>query len=126
MVSIKNNSFNGFSTSAYTIDDLNSTGNLALFTKEKKETILTVKNSLDFYENTGAREQQQWANNNFEFQNAIDLTSFWGPPYYGLNFEDNKPEHWSYDINSVHCRLFGNQKLSSLEIPIFKSICLKI
>jgi DNA-directed RNA polymerase beta' subunit len=111
MDSIKNGGFSGFSSSAYTIDDLISTGNLSLFTKEKKEAILTVKNVVDFFDKENAKVQEQWATSNLEFQNAIDLTSFWGPPYYGLNFDGNKPEDWRYNLKSEQYRLFGNKTI---------------
>jgi hypothetical protein len=111
MDSIKKSGVNRFSSSAYTIDDLISTGNLSLFTKEKKEAILTVKNVLDFYDKANDQEEQKWIFSTLEFQNAIDLTSFMGSSYTGLNSEDDKLEDWRYNLKSDQYRLFGNQTL---------------
>ncbi len=111
MDSIKNSGVTSFSSSAYTIDDLISTGNLSLFTKEKKEAILTVKNVLDFYHKANEQEEQNLIFSTLEFQNAIDLTSFVGSSYTGINSEDDKLEDWRYNLDSEQYRLFGNKAL---------------
>jgi hypothetical protein len=111
MDSIKNDGVNRFSSSAYTIDDLISTGNLSLLTKEKKEAILGVKNVLDFYNSTNGPEEQNLIFNTLEFQNAIDMTQFMGSTYRGINSKDDKLEDWRYSLNSEQYRLFGNKTL---------------
>jgi sucrose-6-phosphate hydrolase SacC (GH32 family) len=125
MDSIKNMGVSKLSSSAYTIDDLISTGNLSLFTKEKKEAILKVKNILDFYDVAYAEENQKLNLTTLEFQNAIDLTTFMGSKYTGINSEDDKLEDWRYNLESEQYRLFGNQAHATLRNCNFQIALLK-
>jgi hypothetical protein len=126
MDSIKNMGINKLSSSAYTIDDLISTGNLSLFTKEKKEAILKVKNILDFYDKAYEEEMQKWIQSTLEFQNAIDLTTFMGSLYIGINSEDDKLEDWRYNLESDPYRLFGNKAHATLRNCNFQIALLKV
>jgi hypothetical protein len=114
MDNIKNMGINKLSSSAYTIDDLISTGNLSLFTKEKKEAILKVKNILDFYDKAYDEEMQKWIQSTLEFQNEIDLTVFFGSMYIGIDPEDDKIEDWRYNLESKPYRLFSNKAHATL------------
>jgi hypothetical protein len=113
-------------SSAYTIDDLISTGNLSLFNKEKKEAILRVKNILDSYSQAYSEENQKWSLTNLEFQNSIDQTSFMGSLYRGINEEDDKLEDWRYNLESKQYRLFANKAHSTLRNCNFQIALLRI
>ena len=126
MDSIKNMGITKLSSSAYTIDDLISTGNLSLFSKEKKEAILKVKNIMDFYGKAYEEEMQKWIQSTLEFQNAINLTTFMGSFYIGINPEDDKLEDWRYHPESVQFRLFGNKAHVTLRNCNFQIALLKV
>ena len=61
---------------AYTIDEIISTGNLSLFSLEKKTAILELKAIQEFYEKNRIEVEQKWTLSNIEFENAVDLVSF--------------------------------------------------
>ena len=127
MDSLKLMGISKLTSSAYTIDDLINTGNLSLFSKEKKEAILKVKNVLDQYGQAYAEENQKWNLSTIEFQNAIDLTTFMGSTFRGINSTDDKLEDWRYNLESEQYRLFGNQAHTTLrtcnfQIALFKVI----
>ena len=126
MDSVRNMGINKFFSSAYTIDDLISTGNLSLFTKEKKEAILKVKNIHDFYGQAYLEEIQNYNMAILEFKNAIDLTEFMGSSYTGINSEDDKLEDWRKNLESDQYRLFGNKAHALLRNCNFQIALLKI
>ena len=125
MDSIKLIFISKLTSSTYTIDDLISTGNLSLFSKEKKEAILKVKNVQDFYGQAYAEEMQKWNLSTIEFQKAVDLTKFMGSIFTGINSEDDKLKDWRYDSESEQFRLFGNQAHTTLRTCNFQIALLK-
>jgi hypothetical protein len=126
MDSIKYMGIKKLTSSAYTIDDLISTGNLSLFSKEKKEAILKVKNVLDYYGQAYSEENQKWNLTTLEFQNTIDLTTFMGSLYRGIDKEDDKLEDWRYNLESEQYRLFGNLAHATLRNCNFQIALLKV
>ncbi|MEQ9425725.1 MAG: DUF6090 family protein [Cyclobacteriaceae bacterium] len=67
-----------FYSGAYTIDDLITTGNLSLFSKEKKEAILKLKNTQDRYAYYEAQSIQDVALYEQEIKKNFDLVNLAG------------------------------------------------
>lgn len=94
-----------FNSTAYTIDDIISTGNLSLFSKEKKEAILKLKNAQEVFEKYRMEVREKRDLSNLAFENSVDLFSFYNisPLEYG-NMKD-----WRGDLMSEQFRLFNNK-----------------
>jgi hypothetical protein len=98
----------------YTIDDIISTGKLSLFSKEKKEAILKLKDVQDYYDIAKIQEQEYFTSSNLEFERTIDLASFLASFYMRQSIEDKERENWIYNIKSEQYRLFGNKTLAAI------------
>jgi len=120
MDSIKNTAMSKLPSSTLTIDDLISTGNLTLFSKEKKEAILRVKNVHEFYGQTYVQEIQKWNLSLIEFQNSIDQILFMNLFIDNLNSQKTRIEDWRFDLKSEQFKLFGNKTYATLEICDFQ------
>jgi len=114
MDSAKVNAVFQYNRVTYTIDDIISTGKLSLFSKEKKEAILKLKDVQDSYDIEKIREQEYFTSSNLEFERTIDLASFLGSFYMGQSIEDKEQENWIYNIKSEQYRLFGNKTLAAI------------
>jgi hypothetical protein len=113
MDSAKTNAVWNYNRATYTVDDIISTGKLSLFSKEKKEAILKLKDVQDYYEKAKTEENQYILASNLEFEHTVDLTSFLGQWYMkDANIEGAKLEDWRYDLKSEQYRLFGNKTLA--------------
>ncbi|MFH4968386.1 DUF6090 family protein [Gaetbulibacter sp. M240] len=106
-----------FQSITYTIDDIINTGNLELFNKEIKHTILEFKANQEFYQKNRGEVVQRWVLSNLEFENAVDMLSFSDPPTGGSkNFDD-----WRFDLKSEQYRLFNNRALTILRTYYFRT-----
>jgi hypothetical protein len=114
MDSAKTNGVYQYNRVTYTIDDIISTGKLSLFSKEKKEAILKLKDVQDYYDIAKIQEQEYFTSSNLEFERTIDLASFLGSFYMRQSIEDKERENWIYNIKSEQYRLFGNKTLAAI------------
>ena len=85
-----------FYTSAYTIDDLITTGNLSLFSKRKKTAILKLKNTHDRYVFYETQTIQDVALYEQEIKKNFDLVYLNGLS----NKEHRDTRQWKQDLNS--------------------------
>ncbi len=102
---------------AYTIDEIISTGNLSLFSLEKKTAILELKAIQEFYEKNRIEVEQKWVLSNLEFENAVDLISF----YQILTDESKNLNDWRYNLKSEQYRLFNNKIQAELRLYYFRT-----
>jgi hypothetical protein len=114
MDSAKTNGVYQYNRVTYTIDDIISTGKLSLFSKEKKEAILKLKDVQDYYDIAKIQEQEYFTSSNLEFERTIDLASFLASFYMRQSIEDKERENWIYNIKSEQYRLFGNKTLAAI------------
>ncbi|WP_228853488.1 DUF6090 family protein [Aegicerativicinus sediminis] len=101
---------------AYTVDDIINTGSLEIFSDKTKHAILEFKAVQDFYEKNRAEVVQKWVLSDLEFENAVDMLSFYETP---TNRSEN-PNDWRLDLNSDQYRLFNNRALSLLRTYHFR------
>jgi len=102
---------------AYTIDEIISTGNLSLFSLEKKTAILELKAIQEFYEKNRIEVEQKWTLSNIEFENAVDLVSFFDYP----NVEYKNLNDWRFNLKSEQYRLFNNKTQAELRLYYFRT-----
>ncbi|GAA4281726.1 DUF6090 family protein [Gaetbulibacter aestuarii] len=102
---------------AYTIDEIISTGNLSLFSLEKKTAILELKAIQEFYEKNRIEVEQKWTLSNIEFEKAIDLISF--NDFSQSDF--NSLNDWRFNLKSEQYRLFNNKILAELRLYYFRT-----
>ncbi|UOY08550.1 DUF6090 family protein [Muricauda sp. SCSIO 64092] len=103
---------NTFNSTAYTIEDLITTGNLALFEKEKKEAILTLRNTHEkntYYEqitiNTLMNKEELFiANTDLAFDLERSLS------------EHAEVRNWKDDLASRQYRLLHNYLSSTVNL----------
>ncbi|MCV9386181.1 DUF6090 family protein [Reichenbachiella ulvae] len=106
-----------YQSRAYTIDDIINTGNLELFSKEIKHAILELKATQEFYEKNREEVVQHWVLSNLEFENAVDMLSF----YDLSDVEAKNLNDWRLDLKSDQYRLFNNRALSLLRTYYFRT-----
>lgn len=107
-----NTSKNTFNSTAYTIEDLITTGNLALFEKEKKEAILKLRNTHEkntYYEritiNTLMNKEELFiANTDLAFDLGRSLS------------EHAEVRNWKDDLASGQYRLLHNYLSSTINL----------
>lgn len=102
---------------AYTIDEIISTGNLSLFSLEKKTAILELKAIQEFYEKNRIEVEQKWTLSNIEFENAVDLVSFVDYP----KIEFKNLNDWRVNLKSEQYRLFNNKTQAELRLYYFRT-----
>lgn len=99
---------------AFTIDDIISTGNLSLFSIEKKTALLELKAIQEFFDKNRNEVEQKWTLSNIEFENAIDLLSFY-------EFPPKDPKDWRFDLKSEPYRLFNNKVMAESRVYYFRT-----
>lgn len=102
---------------AYTIDEIINTGNLSLFSSEKKTALLELRAIQEFYEKNRVEVEQKWVLSNLEFENAVDLISFREFPIR----ESSSKKDWKLNLNSEQYRLFNNKALAELRLYYFRT-----
>lgn len=106
-----------FYSSAYTIDDLLTTGNISLFSKEKKASIIELKNILDryaFYETSTIQDVALYEQ---EIKKNFDLVN-----YTGLSDKEHpNTANWKLDLTSDQFRILNNTLVESLKLFEFQS-----
>jgi hypothetical protein len=120
-----------FNGKAYVIDDIISTGNLSLFSKEKKDAILKLKNRKEFVEKIKNEVDEERFLTNQDFEKSIDLISF--NRRKGKIFEaqrnnqtqvstdeEDKKNSWIFNLNSEQYRLFNNKILKERNTYSFR------
>ncbi len=106
-----------FYTSAYTIDDLITTGNLSLFSKQKKASILKLKNTHDryaFYETQTIQDVSLYEQ---EIKKNFDLLYLKG---FSIK-EHQDTKDWKQNLNSNQFRILNNSLVESLKLFEFQS-----
>ncbi len=106
-----------FYTSAYTIDDLITTGNLSLFSKQKKASILKLKNTHDRYVFYESQTIQDVALYELEIKKNFDLLYLKGLS----NKKHQDTKDWKQDLKSSQFRKLNNSLVESLKLFEFQS-----
>ncbi len=106
-----------FYASAYTIDDLITTGNLSLFSKQKKASILKLKNTHDRYVFYETQTIQDVALYEQEIKKNFDLLYLKGLS----NKEHQDTKDWKRSLNSNQFRILNNSLVESLKLFEFQS-----
>ena len=88
-----------------------------MFSLEKKTALLELKAIQEFYEKNRIEVEQKWVLSNIEFENAIDLISFYETP----SSEAGNPKDWRLNLNSDEYRLFNNKALAELRVYYFRT-----
>ena len=108
-----------FNGKAYVVDDIISTGNLSLFSKEKKDAILKFKNNKEFLEKIKNGLDEERFLTKQDFEKSIDLISYQRrggkinnarinkQAQVATDAEDKK-NSWMFNLNSEQYRLFNN------------------
>lgn len=111
-------SYNGlvYRSISYTIDEIINTGNLSLFSSEKKTAILELKAIQEFYEKNRIEVEQKWVLSNLEFENAIDLVAF----NEQTSEQSKKNQDWRFNLDSEQYRLFNNKALAEMRLYYFR------
>jgi len=116
-----NYSLNSFKSSAYTIQELISTGNLSTFPEREKKEILKLNNT---HENNLYYERESIGNAIFqseELSKHVDLLF-----NYGYTTKEHiEVKNWKYDINSSQFRLMNNHIAGVLSLLNFQSVVYK-
>jgi hypothetical protein len=94
-----------FNNSTNTIEDLMSTGNLSLFSPEKKEAILNLKEVQDYYKGNQNEVFEKLLISQMQFEQTVDAVTFY--EIVSLEYEESKD--WRYNVNSEQYRLFNNR-----------------
>ena len=94
-----------YASIAYTIDEIISTGNLSLFSLEKKTAILELKARQEFFEKNRIEVEQKWTLSNIEFEKVIEVFSF--DLDRKAEFKNSNP--WRFNLKSEQYRLFNNK-----------------
>jgi len=114
-------SFDVFTTSTFSIQDLVTSGNLKLFPSVKKNAILKFKYNQDrfmFYEQ---KSMESVLNTYEELEKNVDLL-------YEYNFskkEHTKVKNWKYDLNSNQFRLRHNGLAKLLDFYNYQNVIYK-
>ncbi|NAS13706.1 DUF6090 family protein [Poritiphilus flavus] len=112
-----NTSKRAFYTNAYTIEDLITTGNLALFPESERLAILKLKNVHEQYAFYEASTIQDVALYEQEIKKNFDLVILTG--LSDRVREDTKI--WQKDIESVQIKILNNSLVESLKLFEFQS-----
>jgi hypothetical protein len=110
-----------FTSIAFTIDDIISTGNLSLFSEQKKEAILYLKNAQEWFENNLNVKDEKWVLSNLEFEHKIDVVAF-----YKLKFDDKNIKDWRNNLLSEQYRLYSNKIAAETELYEYRSLMCKV
>ena len=102
---------------AYTIDEIISTGNLSLFSLEKKTAILELKAVQEFFEKNRIEVEQKWTLSNIEFENVVDVVTF----FYYPKVEFKNLNDWRFNLKSEQYRLFNNKTWAELRLYYFRT-----
>ncbi len=101
-----------FYTSVYTIDDLITTGNLSLFSKQKKASILKLKNTHDRYVFYETQTIQDVALYEQEIKKNFDLVYL-----NGLSKKEHQDtKYWKQNLSSNQFRILNNSMVESLKL----------
>jgi hypothetical protein len=101
--SIKWNYTVPFTNTTNTIKDILSTGNLSLFSSDKKEAFLNLKEVQDSYKSNQNEVFEKLLISQMQFEQSIDAISFYE------TVDKELPEDWRYNLNSRQYRLFNNK-----------------
>ncbi|TXE18785.1 hypothetical protein ES692_04860 [Psychroserpens burtonensis] len=114
-----------FSTSTYSIQDLVTTGNLKLFSTQKRNAILKYKNYTDGLAVAEFKSLEAVDKVSLDFKKEIDIL-------YDYDYDYSKKEHstvknWEYNIDAPQMRLRNNRlayylRLYEKQGRIYKSI----
>jgi hypothetical protein len=122
-----NNDRDSFNGKAYTIDDIISTGNLSLFSKEKKEAILKLKNFKEFVEKIKNEVDEERFLTNRDFEKSIDMFSYnkrksdiFKGKTKNDEHEENTKNKWIYNLESEQYQLFNNKIMKENNVYSFR------
>jgi hypothetical protein len=94
-----------FNNGTNTIEDLMSTGNLSLFSPDKKEAILGLKEVQDYYKGNQNEVFEKLLISQMQFEQTADAVTF----YETVSLEYEEIKDWRYNVNSEQYRLFNNR-----------------
>ncbi len=103
---------NSFNSIAYTIDDIISTGNLSLFSQEKKEAILRLKRIQEQSKYYRQKSEEDLIIKERSFDDTVDLLFI----KKNAITEHKNVEKWNYNLNSEQYRLFNNKMAIALDV----------
>ena len=111
-----NSSKSAFYTNTYTIEDLITTGNLSLFSKQEKKAILKLKNLQQRYFSYESQTIENIAQYDLELKKTTDLLHLNG---YSEKQHMNVA-NWKSDLNSEQFMILNNTMSESLKLYDFQ------
>ncbi len=101
-----------FYSTAFTLDEIISTGNLSLFSQDKKEAILRLKSQYKYIEKYKEEVDQKRLLSNLVFENAVDMFSMYQIPAPDTEYSTS----WKQNLAGEQYRLFNNKLLAERDV----------
>ncbi len=101
-----------FYSTAFTLDEIISTGNLSLFSQDKKEAILRLKSQYKYIEKYKEEVDQKRLLSNLVFENAVDMFSMYQIPAP----DTESSTSWKQNLAGEQYRLFNNKLLAERDV----------